>query len=143
FDVNGEKINIYPDSKVVLRHLDYSLHDSESGKNALASFIDKQLNTPFNLMLDPLLMISLCQIGNEGHVLVFTIHHIIGDGWSPRVLFKELSDLYAFHIGRGEPFALPSVQMSDFLKEEVQFINSEDYHKNEQYWFTLFEGHVP
>src|SRR5262249_20841698 len=50
---------------------------------------------PFDLAVGPLLRASLLRLGVDEHVLLFTLHHIISDGWSMGVLIKEVGALYA------------------------------------------------
>ena len=46
----------------------------------------------------------LVRLGEEDHVLLVTMHHIVSDGWSMGVLINELSALYtAFSQGREDP----------------------------------------
>ena len=49
---------------------------------------------------------GFCDLGAADHVLVFTLHHIVVDGWSMGVLFRELAALYA-RLLRGRPSPLP------------------------------------
>jgi amino acid adenylation domain-containing protein len=48
----------------------------------------------------------LIRIDAEEHLLVQVFHHIVSDGWSMRILFRELTTLYgAFEAGRPSPLA--------------------------------------
>ncbi|HEV2736151.1 MAG TPA: condensation domain-containing protein, partial [Longimicrobiaceae bacterium] len=49
---------------------------------------------PFDLGRGPLLRTHLLRLGEEEHVLVLAMHHVVSDGWSMGVLFGELSALY-------------------------------------------------
>ena len=56
---------------------------------------DEHARQPFALADDPLLRLTLVELGADAAVLLFSIHHIIADGWSLGVLVRELSVLYA------------------------------------------------
>src|SRR6185369_6403718 len=59
---------------------------------------------PFDLGHGPLLRAKLVKLGGEEHVLLFTLHHIVSDGWSTGVLVREISALYhAFTAGAPSP----------------------------------------
>ena len=60
---------------------------------------------PFDPARPPLWRASLLRTGDREHVLLFTAHHVICDGWSLAVLVDELSALYA---PGGDPAALPA-----------------------------------
>ena len=49
---------------------------------------------PFDLARGPLLRAALLRLGEAEHALLLTMHHIVSDGWSLRVLVRELSALY-------------------------------------------------
>jgi hypothetical protein len=40
-------------------------------------------------------------LGEEDHVALITMHHIVCDGWSMGLLFRELAALYANARSRG------------------------------------------
>jgi amino acid adenylation domain-containing protein len=50
---------------------------------------------PFDLRRGPLLRASLARLGEEDHLFLLSLHHLIADGWSLGVLCRELSALYA------------------------------------------------
>ena len=52
---------------------------------------------------------TLVALGEQDHVLVMMMHHIIGDVWSVRVVMKELATLYEAFL-RARPSPLPQLQ---------------------------------
>src|SRR5688500_5259585 len=58
----------------------------------------------FDLSAGPLFRAALLRLGAEDHVLLLSMHHVVSDGWSMGVLFRELSALYAaYRDGRESP----------------------------------------
>ncbi len=54
----------------------------------------------FDLAQGPLLHVTLLRLGEAEYVLLLAMHHIITDGWSMELFFRELSALYsAFAAG--------------------------------------------
>ncbi|HEX2207249.1 MAG TPA: amino acid adenylation domain-containing protein [Longimicrobium sp.] len=69
---------------------------------------------PFDLRAEPPFRAALLRLGGAEHVLLLTLHHIAGDGWSTGVLARELSALYAaYSDGRESPLAELPVQYAD------------------------------
>src|SRR6185295_11960049 len=63
----------------------------------------------------PVLRAGLVRLGETEHALLLTVHHIVYDGWSERVLFHELAALYtAARLGRPSPLPEPPLQYADF-----------------------------
>ncbi|HEY7076990.1 MAG TPA: amino acid adenylation domain-containing protein, partial [Solirubrobacteraceae bacterium] len=55
----------------------------------------EEARRPFDLARGPLLRATLLELADsDARVLVLTLHHIVADGWSMGVLFRELSALY-------------------------------------------------
>ncbi|HEU0078279.1 MAG TPA: condensation domain-containing protein, partial [Longimicrobiaceae bacterium] len=69
----------------------------------------------FDLSAGPLFRAALLRLGAEDHVLLLSMHHIVSDGWSMGVLYRELSALYeAYREGRESPLAELAVQYADY-----------------------------
>ncbi|MCY0939901.1 amino acid adenylation domain-containing protein [Streptomyces antarcticus] len=69
----------------------------ESFTAACAPFV----NAPFDLGARPPLRAVLVSAGEHEHALSVVVHHIVSDGWSFTVLWRELLALYREEIGEG------------------------------------------
>ena len=70
---------------------------------------------PFDVARGPLLRSVLLRLEEEVFVLLLTLHHIISDGWSMRILARELSALYgAAQAGLPSPLPELPIQFRDF-----------------------------
>jgi amino acid adenylation domain-containing protein len=70
---------------------------------------------PFDLARGPLLRAGLLKLGPEEHALLLDMHHIVSDGWSFGIFFRELGALYgAFRERRPSPLPELPVQFADF-----------------------------
>ena len=93
---------------------------------------------PFDLSKPPLLRATLLRMDEAEHVLLFTVHHIVFDGWSMGVLLKELSELYEAH----DPGKAPAVplQYCDFVRWERNWVSSESFPGKLEYWKNRLAG---
>ena len=64
-----------------------SLEEKEATAARLAA---EEAEKTFNLAEGPLLRVKLLRLAADDHVLLITMHHIISDGWSIKVLIREL-----------------------------------------------------
>ncbi|HEV2733195.1 MAG TPA: amino acid adenylation domain-containing protein, partial [Longimicrobiaceae bacterium] len=70
---------------------------------------------PYDLAAGPLFRASLLRLGAEEHVLLLGMHHVVSDGWSMGVLFREVEVLYeAYREGRESPLPELAVQYADY-----------------------------
>jgi len=96
---------------------------------------------PFNLSKGPLIRFSLLELDDNDHVVMFTMHHIISDGWSMSILIKEIAILYdAF--SKAEPLPLPElpIQYADFAMWQQEWLTGEVLEKQMNYWENQLNG---
>ncbi|MEW5927426.1 MAG: amino acid adenylation domain-containing protein [Gemmatimonadota bacterium] len=99
---------------------------------------------PFDLARGPLLRTSLLRLGGDEHVLCFTLHHIVSDGWSTGVLVREVSALYGA-LARGEEPALPElpVQYADYAAWQRERLSDQALEGQLAYWKERLSGAPP
>jgi len=99
---------------------------------------------PFNLATGPLLRATLFKIRKEEHVLLLNMHHIVFDGWSMRVLLRELSSLYeAFHSGKPSPLKELPIQYGDFAHWQRKRFQGGLLGPHLAYWKHQLNGPLP
>ncbi|WP_442949096.1 non-ribosomal peptide synthetase [Nostoc sp.] len=101
----------------------------------------QEIQQPFNLSQAPLLRATLLRLKETEHILVFTMHHIISDGWSVGVLIKEVAALYeAFSKGQASPLLELPIQYVDFTNWQRQWLQGEVLQSQISYWKNQLEG---
>lgn len=81
----------------------------------MLALVGEEANNPFDLVCGPLIRWVLLRLSEEDHVFLLTQHHIISDGWSMGIFFRELAALYGERNG-GHVATLPvlPLQYTDF-----------------------------
>jgi amino acid adenylation domain-containing protein/FkbH-like protein len=96
---------------------------------------------PFDLANGPLLRATLLKLDLHDHVLLLTLHHIVGDGWSGSLLATELVTLYeAFSQGRTSPLPELTVQYVDFAVWQRGWLQGEVLDAQVSYWSKQLGG---
>jgi hypothetical protein len=74
-------------------------------------------------------------------VLLLAMHHIVSDGWSMRVLTRELGELYRSFL-RGEPASLPAlrVQYRDYARWQKGWLQGEVLERELSHWRERLKG---
>ena len=119
------------------------LYEAESLEEAraLAELLARQ---PFRLSQPPLLRVHCYRIHENHHVLAFSFHHIIADGWSLGIMVRELAELYRATL-TGEEAHLPalSIQYADFAAWQRQRLEEGRLEADLTYWREQLRGLPP
>jgi amino acid adenylation domain-containing protein len=94
---DGEWGRLHPDRNIKILLTDVSGQDTEQQARALAAMADDEAHEPFELVSGPLVRANLVKLGIDHHVLLWTAHHIVCDGWSCAVIVDELARIYSAH----------------------------------------------
>ena len=99
---------------------------------------------PFDLARGPLLNVTLIRLAESEHILLITTHHIIGDGWSLGIFFREFSACYSA-FATGKQITLPElpIQYADFAEWQRRWLQSEVLGKQLAYWRNRLSGKLP
>ncbi|NOU44484.1 MAG: amino acid adenylation domain-containing protein, partial [Methyloglobulus sp.] len=130
------------DSQLQLAHVDISQIDAKLRQAHFDQIAEEFISKPFNLINNPPLRGMLVTFGNQKHILVLTLHHIVADRWSVGILMQEVAALYKSYV-IGLPSVLPelTIQYGDFAvwqKEQLEVSRE----KNSEYWQQKLE-HAP
>ncbi|HEX6751683.1 MAG TPA: amino acid adenylation domain-containing protein [Longimicrobium sp.] len=95
----------------------------------------------FDLRRGPLLRAHLLRLGEDDHVLLLVMHHIVSDGWSMGVLARELGALReAFARGEASPLPEPPVQYADYAVWQRARLAGEAMERQLAYWRERLAG---
>lgn len=98
----------------------------------------------FDLVQGPLLRCTLLRIHEQEHIVLFTIHHIVSDGWSMGVFVEELAKLYqVFCAGKPSPLPELPIQYADFAIWQKQWLQGEVLEKQLSYWKKQLGSNLP
>lgn len=92
----------------------------------------------FDLSSGPLLRTALVEDHTGQYTLILTLHHIISDGWSMRVLFEKFESVYS-------EYELPKlnvsqIQYADYSDWQQSRIDKGDYEQQFAFWRKQLEG---
>jgi amino acid adenylation domain-containing protein len=101
----------------------------------------REARRPFDLHRGPVVRAQLLRLGDEEHVLLFTLHHIASDAWSTGVLVREVAALYEAHAsGRASPLSEPPIQYADYAQWQRNWLSGEVLEAQLAYWKGRLAG---
>jgi acyl carrier protein len=96
---------------------------------------------PFDLSAGPLFRARVLRLGGEEHVLLLSMHHVVSDGWSMGVFFREMSAQYAaYREGRESPLPQLPVQYADYAAWQREHLRGEVLERQTAYWKARLAG---
>jgi len=104
----------------------------------------EEFQKPFDLVHGPLFRVNLLRLGEEEHILLLTMHHIISDGWSLGVLLQEMAAFYnAFSQGTAPSLPELPIQYADFAEWQREWLKGEALESQTSYWKQQLGGTTP
>ncbi|WP_431685777.1 amino acid adenylation domain-containing protein [Hahella sp. NBU794] len=136
---DGPRQHIAEQANLSMTQEDLSSLEPGAAERAAARLADAEALAPFDLSRAPLARARLLKLGPQRHVLLFTLHHIIADGWSKGILTRELMTLYA---GSGELPPL-STQYPDYACWQQQSFLPAELPRLREYWLPRLQNPPP
>ncbi|MDY7092225.1 MAG: MupA/Atu3671 family FMN-dependent luciferase-like monooxygenase [Acidobacteriota bacterium] len=107
----------------------------------LRQLAEREAIRPFDLEAGPLMRAILVRLDDQRHAILFTMHHIISDGWSVAVLVREVGELYAARVAQRRPRLRPlPVQYADFAVWQRSWLQGEALERQLSYWRRQLAG---
>ena len=138
-------------AQVIMPELELALHvddlrslagpEKESKAEALTRL---EGQTPFDIANEALIRVKLLRLEDRRYTMLLTLHHIVYDGWSLAIFFRELGDGYRAYADGKTP-ALPelSIQYADYAKWQRDRIHNETSAGQLEYWKKKLGGALP
>ena len=96
---------------------------------------------PFDLTKGPLFRALLVRLSRDQYLLVLAMHHIVTDGWSISILFRELARCYEGSVNQKEP-ELPELplQYVEYAQWQREYVSAEVLANQVEYWKNKLAG---
>jgi len=99
---------------------------------------------PLSLTEAPILRTTLLRLTPKENVLMLTIHHIVGDGWSNGLLVREVGLFYDAFL-QEKPVPLPALAFhyADYALWQQEWLKTPQFQKQFGYWKETLKGNLP
>ena len=121
--------------------IDLTTLPAEQVEREIARYLNEDAERPYELDRAPLLRAKILRLGDAEHVLLLNFHHIICDGGSLAVFYRELAVLYE-SLSEGRQWALPPlpVQYADFALWQQRLFQEGRLEPQMAYWRRQLGG---
>ncbi|MEU9703752.1 amino acid adenylation domain-containing protein [Streptomyces sp. NPDC047981] len=126
-----EPAQVVADAVVLpVTQLDWSALPESEHPALLRELLDEDRAAGIDLTRAPLSRVTLARLGPDSVQLVWTMHHVVTDGWSSAELLRDVLDAY-----RGEP-----VRTRPPFQEYVTWLAGQDLDAADAYWRERMAG---
>src|SRR5215467_3576554 len=119
-----------------LRRFDGRHLDGAQQEEFVEALLESDREEPFDLAKPPLMRVLLVDLGEKRHHLIWSIHHLIIDGWAINLVLRELLSIYASYRRNIEPDLPPPRPYRDF----IAWLEEQDVDEAESYWRRNLRG---
>jgi NRPS condensation-like uncharacterized protein len=121
FTDDASQVCIFSEFKPEIYFEDTTSNNEQQRQSIITNYIKEDTNTVFDLLNGPLYKLSLFKLDQNKHVLIFTAHHIICDGWSMGLFLEELGKIYSSYL-KGIPNGLDEVNtLTQYAFDQKKF----------------------
>ena len=96
---------------------------------------------PFDLAAGPPIRFALVRLAAGDHLFLVNLHHIVADGWSLGIVFRELEALYrAAREGRPDPLPPLPIQYADYAAWQRRRFAGDALEREVEWWRARLQG---
>ncbi|MBN3921604.1 condensation domain-containing protein, partial [Nostoc sp. NMS4] len=127
---------VYRQVDIKLNRHDWQRLSAQDQQQQLELFLHSQRQQGFQLSLAPLMHLALIQLSADTYQFVWSSHHLLLDGWSMPLVFKDLLYFYQA-IFQGET---KTVQPTQSYRNYIAWLQKQDLALAEQFWKEKLQG---
>jgi bacitracin synthase 3 len=143
--VNGQPMQKVLSPEQFRWNLEYIDLRKLEDRNEEASLIaNQEAIKGFDLENGPLLRCKIVQLEEARYLFLMTLHHIVSDGWSSKILVDEVFKFYD-SFRKGIQIELPplKIQYKDFAAWQAHEISEGNFEKSKAFWLSKLAGKMP
>ncbi|MGW1591220.1 non-ribosomal peptide synthetase [Streptomyces sp. NPDC002386] len=125
---------VVPGAEVRVDFRDLTDLDEAARAEAVDKEVARRRGEPFDLTRPPLMRLLALRLGAEEHLMVWTYHHMILDGWSTALLMAEVTAELA-HPGGTAPTPPPP------FRDHITWLRRQDPERDRAFWSDYLAGY--
>jgi amino acid adenylation domain-containing protein len=140
--VSGQHVQfVSPSVSIKLEPVDLGILPDKDREAEMKRLAREEAEQPFDVKNGPLFRAKLLRMGDQDHILLIIMHHVISDGGSMVMFFRDLAAFYEAY-GNQCPPSLPElpIQYADFAQWQRQALNGKLMETQFAYWKQQLSG---
>ncbi|MBV9789292.1 MAG: non-ribosomal peptide synthetase, partial [Chloroflexi bacterium] len=127
---------VQPQAAIPFTQLDWRDRPASEQEQQFATYLQEDRERGFDLLTPPLLRLALIQTGDTDYRFLWSYHHIVLDGWSMPLIFRQV--LTAYHAFRTNREA--QIEASRPYRDYIAWLQRQDLNAAESFWRSTLAG---
>ncbi|MEG4594111.1 amino acid adenylation domain-containing protein [Microcoleus sp. F8_C2] len=130
--VNEQPVQVIAESLILtVQVIDLSNLPASGRENEVKRLATEQAQKPFDLVSDPLIQTTVLKLTDTESIFLLRTHHIVWDGWSLGIMWRELA---AFYNDLSQDLPPLPAEYPDFAVWQRQYLTGEVLDSLQTYW---------
>ncbi|PPU87176.1 non-ribosomal peptide synthetase [Xanthomonas populi] len=112
----------------------FNVAEDPAPRNAAEHWIEEQIRKPEDLRNGPLWFCALFRLGEDHHLWVQYMSHLVMDGYTTAMVAQRMAVLYSAYLIDAEPEAADFASATELVALEQQYRDSDRYQRDGAYW---------
>ncbi|MGB3463828.1 MAG: amino acid adenylation domain-containing protein, partial [Cyclobacteriaceae bacterium] len=118
--------------------------DAIDSQDSIRNYIATDSIKPFDLEKGPLLRAAFLRFADDAYIFYFNMHHIISDGWSMTVFYKDVFAFYTAYLEKKElSLSELSIQYKDYAFWQLNQLSGDSFKADQSFWLDNLSGELP
>ena len=134
-------LEILEESQTTVEFVDMSATSARTYEADARELVETILRKPFDMARGALAAFMIIRLAEDEHVLVFSMHHVVSDGWSMGILLGEIWKIYNALVAGGTLGLKPlPVDYVDYAARERERSSPRRLEEPLAYWKQQLQG---
>ena len=125
-------------------HLNFKMDDDSKELKEIELELKKLMSDEFDFEQSPLMRVGTFKLSEEKHIGYLVIHHLVTDGWSMELIFREMLAHFGSIRQNGklaefEPLKVQYTDYADWLVKNLPTL----IEKEKTFWHSKFKEKIP
>ncbi|MFN6563899.1 MAG: non-ribosomal peptide synthase/polyketide synthase [Nostoc sp. ChiSLP01] len=129
---------VYRQVNITLQTYNWQGLSAQEQQQQLQVFLDSDRQKGLQLSQAPLMRLHLIKLDNNTYQFIWSHHHLLIDGWSLPLVFKDLLHFYQA-ISQGKTFGY---QPAPSYRKYITWLQQQDKKLAEKYWRQKLQGFI-
>ncbi|MCF5932133.1 condensation domain-containing protein, partial [Xanthomonas perforans] len=112
----------------------FDVSSDPAPRNAAEHWIDEEIRKPEDLQNGPLWHCAVFRLGEDHHLWVQCVSHLVMDGYCASIMMQRMAVLYNAYLADVEPAPAQYGSALSLLEMEQHYRNSDRFQRDREYW---------